>query len=411
MIKKRAFFVPLPLFFFLFSEFLFFNSALKFKASFFSNLIDFNQKIEKEIKIKNLEKQIEITKKNLEKIKTEEIKIKKERIKRADNKIGIYVPYIVAVSEKLYYKNLRKKILSYLDKKLINCLVIDVKEAEGPKPLSKNLSYFLKEAKSKNAWLIARIVVFRDNSKILENPDLYLKTKKNTFFQDNQNCYWLDPEKSEVLDYIFNFSKKVINFGFDEIQFDYIRFPSDGNIQEINFNPEKSREEIISIFTKNLISKIRNYNQKIVLSVDLFGYIASQFKSTQIGQNLNNFLGFDFLSFMLYPSHFYGGFYSKTFKIYFPYKNSNIKNVVSNHPYEVVFYSLSETNNFLKKQNKLIKIRPWLQAFDLESDTKRGIFYNKEKISLEILGAKNASSSGYLFWNPKGEYNFLDKNI
>lgn len=335
-------------------------------------------------------------------------RIEKERIKkireRSEKIIGVYLTSHSTLSFSIYSRKIREKIFKLIEEEKINGLVIDVKEAEGPK-LKENLKDFLKELEKRNVWKIARIVLFRDNSLLKTRPHWYLQDKSGNIFKDRKGFFWLDPSKEEVKKYLISFSKKTIDFGFDELQFDYIRFPSEGDLEKLVWSKEE-REEIIGNFAQRLIKELKSYKKEIVLSVDLFGYLATLYRSREIGQNLAHFKDFDFISFMLYPSHFYGGF--KTDELFFPYESEDISQVVSNHPYEVIYYSLISARDFLEKINSKAKLRPWLQAFDLKKDLERGIVYEKEMIFKQIKACQDASSSGYLFWNPENIYQFLE---
>jgi hypothetical protein len=198
------------------------------------------------------------------------------------------------------------------------------------------------------------------------------------------------------------------------LQFDYTRFPSDGDISEIIYpvyDEKQSKFEAMNGFFTSLSESTRNYKDSIILSVDLFGYVASFYQASEIGQRISDVSNnFDYVSFMIYPSHFYNGFVvAQDLKrnlpaLNFPYNASNTENVVSNHPYEVIFRSILIASDFLKELNSETKIRPWLQSFDLKADMDRGIYYNVEKIRQEIQAVQDAGASGWLLWNASNVY-------
>ena len=289
----------------------------------------------------------------------------------------------------------------------LNSLVIDIKESYGSN-LSSSLKNSILEFHRKDIWAIARVVVFRDSSLIKEKQNWYLASS-SALWQDKAGQYWLDPQNEEVQNYIIEFSKKAIDYGFDELQFDYIRYPDDYALVS---GPEKIKA--IGDFFAKLSESLRSYKPSIILSVDLFGYVATQFNSYEIGQRLID-AGkyFDYLSFMLYPSHFYGGFSApEDFKrqipaVYFPYKDDNTtstNHLVSGNPYKVVLRSIFSAADYLDFYGLGAKSRPWLQDFDLKADTARGIFYDAEKVRSEISAAEDAGSSGWLLWNPSHIY-------
>lgn len=282
-----------------------------------------------------------------------------------------------------YFKN-------FLEQTELNGLVIDAKEVHGSN-LSPFLKNLVKELHQKNVWVIARIVVFRDSSLIEERPEWYLTaTSSNSLWQDRSGHYWLDPQNQEVQDYIIEFSKEAIDFGFNELQFDYIRYPVDGTGSE-------ERCEVIQEFFLKLSKALKNYQPSIILSVDLFGHIAVQRQAFDIGQRLQD-AGkyFDYISFMLYPSHFYGGFTAEGIHYSYP--------EVSKHPYQVVYLSILSASKYLSQLGSQAKIRPWLQDFDLRVDQERGVIYDEEEIRAQIEAAENATSSGWLLWNPAITY-------
>jgi len=333
--------------------------------------------------------------------------------KRSENVKGLYMNEFVANSKSIGATKIREDIKKLLFETELNAIVIDVKEAYGPN-LPSSLKKLIGEFKEKNFWVIARICVFRDSSLVNKKPELYLKSKSGDFWKDYKGNYWLDPQSSEVKHYLIEFSKKVIDFGFDELQFDYIRFPSDGNLEDIvypAYDGKKEKREVIREFFSNLSKELKSYKSEIILSVDLFGLVAIQYVEPGVGQSLEDAAEFfDYISPMLYPSHFYGGFEAKEdFErglpaLYFPYEAEDISQVVSNHPYEVIFRSILSASDYLLELGLDAQIRPWLQDFSLRVDTERGIYYDAEKVKAQIRAAEDAGASGWLLWNPANIY-------
>src|SRR3989344_862032 len=282
----------------------------------------------------------------------------------------------------------------------LNGLVVYVKEAYGQN-LPVSVKSFLSQFQAEDNWMIARIAVFRDSSLVNEKPDWYLASGTAPW-QDEAEQYWLDPANEEVQNYIIEFSQKAIDYGFDELQFDYIRYPDD-----YQFVPGQEKIKVISNFFAKLSESLRIYKPSVILSTDLFGYIATQFNSYGIGQSLIE-AGkyFDYISFMLYPSHFYGGFSAQEDlerqipAVYFPYKDDNTSttdHLVSSNPYSVILRSIFSSIDYLEYFKLKAKVRPWLQNFDLKADTTRGIFYDAENVRSEISAAEDAGSSGTLY--------------
>jgi hypothetical protein len=334
------------------------------------------------------------------------------------NAKGVYLNEFIANSNHSRAVAVRDEIESLLDETELNAVVIDIKEIGGPyMPLS--LKSYIEKLREKGVWVIARICVFRDSSLLDSHPEWYLKREKEDgsieVWKDGGGGHWLDPKGSGVQNYIIDFSKKAIDFGFDELQFDYIRFPSDGDVESAVYPfYDKSREEryrVIGDFFSELSLSLRNHNPEIILSVDLFGYVAAHRNSMEIGQRTYDAAQhFDYISYMLYPSHFYGGLQvSRDLKrglpsMYLPYQSDDLSKVVSNNPYSVIARSIFIAVDYLDSIGSKAKIRPWLQDFNISRDTERGIYYDSLKVREQILAAEESGADGWLLWNSSGRY-------
>ena len=362
----------------------------------------------------------------------QDYQIRKEVLERSDDIKGVYVTSIIA-NAKSYDVGARSVldgIKDLLRDTELNAVVIDVKETGGFE-LSDVLQELINELHQENIWVIARFVAFRDSSLIQERPDLYIKDEEGNLWSDEKGYHWLDPASSQVQKHLIDLSYQVIDFGFDEIQFDYIRFPVENNGAVYPFyNDPEEKSEIIRDFCLKVRNNLRDYEPNIVLSVDLFGEVALLSSSANIGQSLADFVDvFDYISFMIYPSHFFGGFsIDKDSErnlpaIYFPYDSEDISKVVSSNPYNVVYRSLLSGSDYISlfysqkdfqpqclgKDNSFLfcsqaKIRPWLQDFDLKVDSDRGIFYDAQKIMSQIQASEDAGASGWLLWDPSNTY-------
>ena len=366
---------------------------------------------------------------------------RKKALELSSNVKGVYVTKLIANArpQDLYARKILQDIKKLIDETELNAVVIDVKEVDGFE-LSNSLQKLINELHQENIWVIARFVSFRDSSLIKEKPELYLKKKDGSLWRDEKGYYWLDPASSQVQKYLLDLSYKVIDFEFDELQFDYTRFPTkdEGAVYPIYNRNEKKKQEIIRDFYLKIRNNLRDYKPDIILSIDLFGETATRSVSPAIGQNLADVVDvFDYVSFMLYPSHFFNGFaVEKDSKrqlpgIYFPYEDEDIAKVSSNNPYEIILRSVFCGSDYLSlfySQNKLqplcqgkgfsflfcpkAKIRPWLQDFNIKSDTARGISYDAEKVKAQIKAAEDSGTSGWLLWNPSNIYtNWYNKDI
>mgnify|MGYP001583539086 CR=1 FL=1 len=325
---------------------------------------------------------------------------------------GVYMTALVASDRGRAATKLRNNIVRLLDTTELNGVVIDVKETDGVF-LPESLKEFVAELHQKDIWVIARLVVFNDTVEAKKRPEIALKRANGKLWLDQRNNAWLDPASPKAWEYVAGIAKKAIDYGFDEIQFDYIRFPSDGDVENIVypvFSPRTQQKyNVLRDFFGYMRRELKAYKPDVILSVDLFGHVAIQKSDLGIGQRMED-LGdsFDYISFMLYPSHYYTGFNVPADPerglpaLNYLYKSTNIAKVVSNHPYDVVYRSLLIASDFLSgkdvfskatttppsarpatttppKEKPILtprskaKLRPWLQNFDLAVDTARGI--------------------------------------
>ena len=379
---------------------------------------------EEEIKSKEPVGKTELNPVEIAKKFNEEYSIRKRVLELSSNVKGVYITKLIANAgtQDLNAKKVLEDIKTFIYETELNAVVIDVKEVDGFE-LSNSLRKLIDELHQENIWVIARFVAFRDSYLIKERPELYLKNKDNGLWRDETGYYWLDPASSQVQKYLLDLCYKVIDFEFDEIQFDYVRFPvKDNSAVYPIYNRNIKKQEVIRDFYLKIRNNLRDYKSDIVLSIDLFGETATRSVSSEIGQALADVVDvFDYVSFMLYPSHFFNGF--ATGEVYFPYEDKDITKVVSNNPYEIILRSIFSGSDYLSSfysQNELQpqcpgngfsflfcpqpKIRPWLQDFNLKFDTERGIFYDAEKVKAQIKAVEDSGASGWLLWNSSNIY-------
>ncbi|MEK7149148.1 MAG: putative glycoside hydrolase [Patescibacteria group bacterium] len=362
--------------------------------------------------------------------------------RKSENIRGVYMTYVVAVDRGVAATRLRESIKHLIETTEVNGVVIDVKENQGM-TISENLKKTVQEFHNVGAWVIARMTIFRDNSQVKEHPEYYTTRGDGRIWGDNHNNYWMDAAGVPVWKYQVGEMERAIDVGFDEIQMDYVRFPSDGNMKDIAYpyyDSKKQKSESIKNFLAYVNRELKRYKPEIIISADLFGYVSTNPEDLGIGQRLVD-IGdsVDYISFMLYPSHYYGGFQvpADTERnlpaLYYPYKNPDPLQVVSSKPFDVVFRSilialdvmggknLASTTQKIKNNQATTtteagatatpaiaisraKIRPWLQDFDLGVDKNRGIYYDSAKVRAQIHAAENAGASGWLLWSPGNTY-------
>jgi hypothetical protein len=307
-------------------------------------------------------------------------------IKTPDPVRGIYMSSWVASTH-----DWRNELVDLVDSTELNSIVIDVKDYTGVISFEKrvpDMKEFLDYLHSKNIYAIARIAVFQDQSLAKERPDLAVKRGDGkTVWKDQKGIRWLDPCSKEVWDYTVKIGKEAEKIGFDELNFDYIRFPSDGNMKDISYNfCEKniSKSDALEKFFKYLSENFKD--SKIPLSADLFGMVTTNTDDLNIGQVLEKAAPyFAYICPMVYPSH-----YPPT---YDGYKNP------ADHPYEIISHAMASSSERLLLISPVsAKLRPWLQDFDL------GATYDASMIRKEKQAVYDAGLKSWLMWDPANKY-------
>ena len=311
-----------------------------------------------------------------------------------------------------------KKYLDYLDKLFknteINAVVVDIKESDGKVSYNseveevqryglyngaiKDVNALVEFFHDRDIYVIGRIVVFLDPIYSKIRPDLAIYNKPYpvtteeqtpTLWKDYKGATWLDPTAKGAWDYNISLAKNGFYHGFDEINFDYIRFPSDGKTQNMSFHlwDEKTTK---AGALKGFFEYLRQELTGEKISVDLFGQVTTNRDDMGIGQLLEYaFASFDYISPMVYPSHYINGFMG--------FSNP------ADHPYEIVKYSMETalTREKAYSDIPLAKFRPWLQDFNM------GAYYTADMVRAEIRATQDALGedyNGYMLWNPSNVY-------
>lgn len=295
-------------------------------------------------------------------------------------------------------KQRRAELVDLINKTELNSIVIDIKDYSGliffdsQLPIINqikandiripDLKEWLKYLKKEGIYTIARITVFQDPYLAEKMPSIALKAKTGGLWRDKKGLAWVDPTQKFVWEYNINLAKEVIKLGFDEINFDYIRFPTDGNIKNIvyaNLDTDAKKNEVMASFYDYLDKSLRFY--PVLTSADMFGMILWRNDGLNIGQRFEDAAPhFDFICPMVYPSHYPPGF-------------ENFANPAE-YPYEIVYRSLVR----FKDQKQRARIRPWLQAFDL------GAKYDASKIIAQKKATYDGGGLGWLLWNASNRY-------
>ncbi|MCP6718042.1 MAG: putative glycoside hydrolase [Patescibacteria group bacterium] len=274
-----------------------------------------------------------------------------------------------------------------------NTEVAEVEEYNAERYLIPDVKALVEKFHKNGIYTIARISVFQDPILAWSRPDLAVKRKSDDslLWLDKMGLAWIDPSSEEAWDYNIAIARDVLNQGFDELNFDYIRFPSDGDLGDLSFSLWNSTGTTRISVIKGFYSYLREKLPNAVLSADLFG-LSTEISDLGIGQKIEHaYQYFDFVSPMVYPSHYAQG--------YIGYDNP------AEYPYEVVKNAMEaglfKLNAFKTTTSTQAKLRPWLQDFDL------GAEYGEEEVRLEINAVQDALKddfSGFMIWSPENFY-------
>ena len=283
-----------------------------------------------------------------------------------------------------------------------NAVVFDVKDSDGSVAIAfdhpllgshhtliHDLPKFVRFLHSQKMHAIARVAIFRDQRLVETHPELAVKSRKSGQpWRENGKLVWTDPSQSKVQEYDIALAKKAAEAGADEIQFDYVRFPAEGEQKDASFvfqaqHPEWHRTDVITDFLKHAYAEL--HPTGVLLSLDVFGVMAWQrpVDLAHTGQDIVGMAKYcDVLSPMIYPSHFFGmdGYA---------------------HPGDAPEHFIGESMSRFELITKGsgVVIRPWLQAFRWKTKT-----YSPKYIEVQVLTAKNKGGIGFLFWNAANDY-------
>ena len=317
-------------------------------------------------------------------------------------------------------KDWRKRLAEFVRDSDLNSIIIDVKDYSGVIAFKTgdpvlaasgaeqvrvpDMESFIAELHDMGIYVIARISVFQDPIYAAKYPGEAVQTQAGGVWADRHGLHFIDPASQKYWDYLFRLSKASIAIGFDELNFDYVRYPTDGNLKDIKYplselktveaslretRPTGSvlptaKQVVLTRFFKALSTELKPLG--IPLSVDLFGMVLTARDDVSIGQVLESALPyFDYICPMVYPSH-----YPATFN---GYANP------ANHPYEIIHFVMKAGVARVKAAGYPPNVlRPWLQDFNL------GAKYDTEKVRAQIKGTHDAGLNSWLIWDPRNKY-------
>lgn len=306
-----------------------------------------------------------------------------------------------------------EKTIDLTNQSIINAWVIDVKDDYGTItykssiPMVKEVGadevvkvrdfHLIMEAlRHNNIYPIARIVSFKDKQAATARPDLAIKTNTGAVWRDRKGDAWLNPYNRETWKYLVDIAKEAAEKGFKEIQFDYVRFPTDGNRSIIDYGKageEETMAEAIAAFLQYAREELEEYG--VYVSADIFGLVTTVSDDMKLGQHLETLApATDIILPMVYPSHYALGSYG----VPIPDKD----------PYKIVYTSMNtarERIEALQTDGKKATLRPWLQDFTA-SYLGAGLYkkYGKEEIQAQIKATYDAGLEEWVLWNAGNSY-------
>ncbi len=328
-----------------------------------------------------------------------------------ENIRGIYVSGWVAGGTKAM-----DNLMRLVDQTDLNAMVIDVKNDFGQltydsklpdvsklgadsNPAIKDLPALLNRLKARGIYTIGRVVVFKDPLLAKKKPELAFHTKTGSLWRDRKGVPWVDPYHPEVRAYNLAIAEEAARMGFQEIQFDYVRFPDNGDEMDkvVRYHEAdgKPKEDVIGGFLRD--AKPRLNRAGAAVSADVFGLVTSSRDDMGIGQTWRQVASaVDVISPMTYPSHYSSGMYG--------IRQPDLQ------PGKVISHAMRDA----VKRNRILAdeglkpgiVRPWLQAF-----TATWVHphqeYRSEEIRQQVLAAKQAGVKQFLLWSSNCKYSYL----
>lgn len=316
--------------------------------------------------------------------------------------------------------SLRTKLVKLIEETELNAVIIDIKDYTGTvshdpnSPGSgckvKDMPEFIESLHQKDIYVIGRVTVFQDPLFTKIHPDLAVKKKSDlSVWKDRKGLSFVDVGARPFWDYIVSIATSSYAIGYDEINFDYIRFPSDGDMKDIYFSHTgtTTKKEMLRKFFEYLDQKMKG--EGIITSADLFGMTTTNTDDLNIGQVLEYaLLNFDYVAPMVYPSHYPPKFNG------WPDPNKV--------PYDIIKFSMGAAVsrvNFLKNEiassspkSKSLdrlgphQLRPWLQDFDYP------VPYTSAMVRTQIQATYDVGLTSWMLWDPGNTYTksaLLDK--
>ena len=325
--------------------------------------------------------------------------------------------------------SMREPIIELVNETELNSVVIDIKDDTGRVSFAtddptitevgsvdnriKDLRAWLKELHTQDIYVIGRIASFQDPYITGVWKDHAVKTKQNgPIWKNRKGTTWIDPGSKKAWEYLAAIGKASYDAGFDEIQYDYIRFPSDGDTRNTYYpvSNGRTKQVVIEEFFRFIHDEFADH--PATLSADLFGMTTTNTDDLQIGQVLERALPyFDYISPMVYPSHYPPGFHGMSKPAEHPYRvikyamdRAVARTVATSTPVQHISgerlnpAATSTPPIYSKEVYDKDKIRPWLQDFSLQTE------YDASMVRDQIRATYDAGLDSWMLWDARNTY-------
>ena len=326
---------------------------------------------------------------------------------------GIYISGPMAGSTELF-----QNILDSAAGTEINTVVIDFKDDQGRitcpvdspvaseigacRPYVQDMKGLVASLKERGLYVIARVVAFRDPWLAEKKPEWSLHLADGSLYRDRQGMAWVDPYRHEVWDYLLEVGNEAKELGFDEVQFDYLRFPNEASAGQVVYDDAvirgRSKTDTILECANYLYENLAS--QGLFVSADVFGtIIGSGVDSSAVGQDYTEMAKIlDYICPMIYPSHYSSG----NFGLEHP----------DMEPYKTIFGALQKSGKVLldasradNHESRQAIVRPWLQDF---TATYLGegnyITYGAAEVAEEVRAVQDAGYEEWMLWSAANKY-------
>jgi len=291
------------------------------------------------------------------------------------------------------------KMIAIADQTEINAFVIDIKDDQGKivydadVPLAKSLGLIavhipdidglIATLREHNITPIARLITFQDSALAEARPDLAVQSTKGGIWRDIKGMGYTNPYNHEVWEYQVQVAEDAARHGFREIQFDYVRFPSDGVLAEAVYpGVYSTKEDAIAGFLGYARERLEKLG--VWVSADVFGLSTTVKKDSGIGQQFEKISqNVDVICPMVYPSHYDAGAYG--------IDSPNAS------PYELVTHAMKDAIPRLVGTGAMA--RPWIQDFSIG-----GVGYGVDQVKAQIKAAEELGFKEWLLWDPSLKY-------